>query len=101
LTVSITYTKMYYMKYTTTITSKGTITIAAPLRKALGFKAGQKVSLSLDKNQQVTISGGTSVADFEKLRSEITKKIPSHKKGLTGQALKDATAKAWVADYRE
>ncbi len=92
---------MYYMKYTTTITSKGTITIAAPLRKALGFKSGQKVSLSLDENQQVIISGGTSVADFEKLRDEITKKIPSHKKGLTGQALKDATAKAWVADYRE
>lgn len=92
---------MYYMKYSTTITSKGTITIAAPLRKALGFKPGQKVSLSLDKNQQVVISGGTSVADFEKLRNKITKKIPVHKKGLTGQALKEATAKARVADYRE
>lgn len=92
---------MYYMKYMTTITSKGTITIAAPLRKALGFKSGQRISLSLDKNRQVIISGGISVADFEALRNEITKKIPSHKKGLTGQALKEATAKAWVADYRE
>lgn len=89
------------MKYTTTITSKGTITIAAPLRKALGFKPGQKVSLTLDDNRQVVIGGGTSVADFEALRDEITKKIPNHKKGLTGQALKEAAAKAWVADYRE
>ena len=64
------------MKYTSTITSKGTITIAAPLRKALGFRPGQKVSLTLDKNHQVVIGGGTTVADFEKLRNEITKKIP-------------------------
>lgn len=92
---------MYYMKYTTTITSKGTITIAAPLRKALGFKPGQKVSLTLDKDRRVVIEGGTSVADFEKIRDEVTKKIPSHKKGLTGQALKEAAAKAWIADYRE
>jgi len=88
------------MKYTSTITSKGTITIAAPLRKALGLLPGQKVSLTLDNNRQVVISGGTTVDDFEKLRDEIIKKIPSHKKGLTGQALKEATAKAWVADYR-
>jgi bifunctional DNA-binding transcriptional regulator/antitoxin component of YhaV-PrlF toxin-antitoxin module len=89
------------MKYTSTITSKGTITIAAPLRKALGFTPGQKVSLTLGENRQVVITGGTTVADFEKLRDEITKKIPSHKKGLNGQALKEAAAKAWVADYNE
>lgn len=87
------------MKYTTTMTSKGTITIAAPLRRALGFKPGQKVSLTLDKDRQVIIGGGTTVADFEKLRDEIAKKIPSHKKGLTGQALKEAAAKAWTAEY--
>ncbi len=89
------------MKYTSTITSKGTITIAAPLRKTLGFKPGQRVSLTLNKNRQVVIGGGTTAADFEKIRDEITKKIPSHKKGLTGQALKEATAKAWVAEHRE
>lgn len=83
------------------MTSKGTITIAAPLRKALGFKPGQKVSLTLDKDRRVVIGGGIDVTDFEKLRDEITKKIPNHKKGLTGQALKDAAAKAWVADHSE
>ena len=70
------------MKYTSTITSKGTITIAAPLRKALGFSPGQKVSLTIDKDHRVVISGGTTVADFKKIRDEITKKIPNHKKGL-------------------
>jgi AbrB family looped-hinge helix DNA binding protein len=89
------------MKYKSTITSKGTITIAAPLRKALGFSPGQKVTLTVDNNRQVVISGGTTVADFERIRDEITRKIPSHKKGLTGQALKEAAAKAWVADYNE
>ena len=89
------------MKFTSTITSKGTITIAAPLRKALGFKPGQKVSLTLDQNRQVVIGGGTTVADFEKVRDDIIRKIPNHKKGLTGQALKEATAKAWVADFNE
>ena len=58
------------MKYTTTITNKGTITIAAPLRKALGFKPGQKVSLSLGKNQQVITSSATTIADFEALRDK-------------------------------
>ena len=85
------------MKYTTTMTSKGTITIAAPLRRALGFKPGQKVSLTLDRNRKVIIGGGTTMADFELLRNEITKKIPSHKKGLTGRALKEAAAKAWTS----
>lgn len=89
------------MKYTTTITSKGTITIAAPLRRALGFKPGQKVSLTINKSRHVVIGGGVNVAEFEKLRQKITKKIPNHKKGLTGQALKEATAKAWVEDYVE
>jgi len=89
------------MKYSTTITSKGTITIAAPLRKALGFKPGQRVHLTLGNNRQVIIDGGTNIAEFEALRDSITKKIPAHKKGLTGQVLKDAAARAWVADYSE
>ena len=89
------------MKYTSSITSKGTITIAAPLRKELGLKTGQKVSLTLDNNRQVIINTGTKVEEFENLRDEIVNKIPTHKKGLTDQALKQATAKAWVSKYNE
>lgn len=89
------------MKYTTTITSKGTITIAAPLRHALGLKQGQKVNLSLDENRQIIIDGGMDIEEFEKLRSRVTSKLPAHKKGLTGQALKEAAAKAWTLDHNE
>lgn len=88
---------MYYMKYTSKVTSKGTVTIAASLRKAGGFKPGQKVQMSLNKDNQIVIDAGSSIADFEKLRAQIAAKIPSHKKGLTGRALKEAAAKAWVA----
>ena len=92
---------MYYMKYTSTITSKGTITIAAPLRHALGYKPGQKVTLSLDNTHKIIISNGVSFADFEKIRNQLVTKVPDHKKGLTGRLLKDATAMAWTTKKSE
>ncbi len=89
------------MKYTTTVTSKGTVTIAAPLRKALGFKTGQKLSVSLNKNNQVVLDAGVSMQQFLATRTRITKKIPNHLKGLQGEALRQARADAWVTDYRD
>lgn len=91
---------MYYMQYETTITSKGTITIASPIRKALGLKTGQKVRLSIDKDKKVIIDSGTSFEDFEEVRARIVAKIPKEKLGLTGKALKKAIADAWVADHQ-
>jgi AbrB family looped-hinge helix DNA binding protein len=88
------------MKYETTITSKGTITIAAPLRKALGLKPGQKVNLSLNKENKVVIDPGTTLKEFEALRNEVLSKLPKRKKPLTGRALKDAIANAWVEQHR-
>ena len=88
------------MTYESTITSKGTITIASPIRKALGLKTGQKVRLSIDKDNKVIIDSGTSFEEFEAIRKEIVAKIPAHKKGLTGRALKEAIAKAWASDHK-
>jgi AbrB family looped-hinge helix DNA binding protein len=88
------------MRYETTITSKGTITIASPIRKALGLKAGQKVRLSIDKNRKVMIDPGTSFEDFEAVRERLVAKIPKEKLGLTGRALKAAIAEAWVEDHK-
>ncbi len=88
------------MTYESIITSKGTITIAAPLRKALGLKPGQKVKLYINQNKNVEIDAGTSFEEFEKVRERIVAKIPKEKKGLTGRELKEAIAKAWVADHR-
>ena len=89
------------MKFETTITSKGTITIAAPIRKALGLKAGQKVKLELDKkNHRILMDTGTTIEQIEVLRDEILRKLP-RRKPLTGKALKEAAAKAWVSGYKQ
>jgi len=83
------------MKYDTTITSKGTITIAAPIRKSLGLKTGQKVRLFVNKHKNVEIDAGISIEQFEKLRDEMLKKvkIPEHLKGLTVRELRELAAK--------
>lgn len=88
------------MRYESTITSKGTITIASPIRKALGLKAGQKVKLSINKDNKVIIDAGVTLEEFEATRKEIVRKIPKKKLGLTGRALKEAIAQAWVADHK-
>ena len=88
------------MRFESKITSKGTITIAAPLRKALGLKPGQTVKMELDeKNNRILMDTGVTIEQFEKIRDEILSKYPK-RKPLTGKALKEAIAKAWVADHR-
>ena len=87
------------MTYNTTVTSKGTVTIAAPLRKALGLKTGQKLTVALNKDNQIVLDAGTDMKTFEATRARITKKIPSHLKGLSGDSLRQAAAKAWVAGH--
>lgn len=85
------------MTYNTTVTSKGTITIAAPLRKAMGLRTGQKLTVTLNSNNQVVLDAGTDLKTFEATRASITKKIPSHLKGLVGDSLREASSKAWVS----
>ncbi|MGH9945950.1 MAG: hypothetical protein ACRD6X_01980 [Pyrinomonadaceae bacterium] len=82
------------MKYGTTITSKGTITIAAPIRKALGLKPGQKINMFINTRKNVELDTGISIEEFEKLRDEILKKvkIPEHLKGLTARELRNIWA---------
>ncbi len=87
------------MTYDTTVTSKGTITIAAPLRKALGIKAGQKLTLALNNDNQIVLDAGTDIKTFEATRARITKNIPNHLRGLSGDSLREATAKAWTAEH--
>ena len=88
------------MRFESKITSKGTITIAAPIRKALGLKPGQIVRLELDKkNNRVLMDTGVTIEQFEKIRDEILSKYPK-RKPLTGKALKEAIAKAWVSDHK-
>ena len=93
---------MYYMRYTTTVTSKGTITIAAPLRKALGIKPGQKLFINMTAdNKQLVVKAGTNMQAFQAKRAAITEKIPQHLKGLSGEELQKAAAKAWLSGYHD
>jgi bifunctional DNA-binding transcriptional regulator/antitoxin component of YhaV-PrlF toxin-antitoxin module len=88
------------MRYKTVMTSKGTITIAAPLRKALGLTPGQEISLELDAiSNRVVMETGVTIEEFEKVRDEILSRYP-RRKPLSGKELKDAIAKAWVSGHR-
>jgi AbrB family looped-hinge helix DNA binding protein len=89
------------MKYTTTVTSKGTVTIAAPLRKALGIKAGQTLSFDITSDNRLVLETGTDMKTFQAKRALITKKIPDHLKGLSVEELRKASSKAWLAGYND
>lgn len=53
------------MTYFTTVTSKGQVTLPAPLRKKLNIKSGQRVEVSLDNHNQAVIK---SIVDVEAVR---------------------------------
>lgn len=92
--------KMSYMNYRSTITSKGTITLAAPLRKALKMMPGQEVKQSLTKDNKIVIEPSTTIEDFEAVRAMLLSKIPKSKRGLSISALKKEIEKARIAEYR-
>jgi AbrB family looped-hinge helix DNA binding protein len=58
--------------YTTKITSQGTISLPAALRKKYGFEAGQTVTIT--DNGQLVIEKNT---DFETLHKENAKYLPA------------------------
>ena len=87
------------MKYETTITSKGTITIAAPLRKALGLRPGQKVRMELDKkNNRVLIETGFSLEQLEAIRDDVLSRHPGRPQGLSLKQMRDLANKKWLAE---
>jgi AbrB family looped-hinge helix DNA binding protein len=89
------------MKFESKMTSKGTITIAAPLRKALGLKPGQTVELELDeKDKRVFIDTGITPDEFEMARQRLVSKIPKRKLGMPNEALRQAIEKAKKAEAK-
>lgn len=87
------------MRYESTMTSKGTVTVPAALRKALRLEPGQKIGMELDKKSgRIVMDGGVTIEQLEKVRDEILSRLPK-RKPLTGRALKEAAAKAWVDGY--
>jgi bifunctional DNA-binding transcriptional regulator/antitoxin component of YhaV-PrlF toxin-antitoxin module len=89
------------MKYESTMTSKGTVTIAAPLRKALKLEPGQKIRMELDrKSGRIVMDGGVTIEHLEKIRDEILSKYPDRPKGLTIKAMRDMATKKWLSERK-
>lgn len=79
------------MLQTTTITSKGQVTIPAYFRQQLGLQVGQKVKFSLEKNkpQQLLIE---PIPNFEDLMGAFKTNKKYSKKKARQQIIKDIVA---------
>jgi len=81
------------------MTSKGTITITAPFRKALGLKPGQKVKLRLDRrNNSIVLGASKTLEQVEAMRDEILSRHPDRPKGLSLKQMRDRASKKWLAE---
>lgn len=91
---------MYYMKYETTVTSKGTITIAAAIREALGLKPGKKVRLSLMANRLILLEPAITVDEFIEYRDELLNEVPPTPR-LSESEVESLKAKAKSVEYKK
>lgn len=92
------------MTYTTTMTSKGQITVPAPIRKKLGLKPGASLSVDLKGNTAVV-----KVDDWQKNLAKLQARLTAHRKkhnipALTDeeldQAINDAAQQAAIERYQ-
>ena len=64
------------MMYSTTVTSKGQVTIPVEFRRRLGIKPGEIVNFKLAQNNQVVIEKN----DWQKGLAELHKEVAAHMK---------------------
>lgn len=62
------------MTYSTTMTSKGQITIPAKIRHNMGLKAGESVRFKIEKDNQVVIEKN----DWKQRLNELNKEVSAH-----------------------
>lgn len=86
------------MKYTSTITSKGTITLPAVYRRKLGLKQGQKIDIDL-KNETLTITKASDIKDIRDQNNKILQKN-GITKPPTQAEFKKAIAEGWLERYK-
>jgi len=65
--------------YKTTITSQGTISIPAVLRKKYGFVTGEK--LMIEDTGKIVVSKAPNFADMRKMNQKAIKKFVPYKSG--------------------
>ncbi len=78
------------MTYTTTMTSKGQITVPAPIRKKLGLESGASINIDLKGNTAIVTAN-----DWQKGLAEIRAEIAAH---LKAKDIKPPTSEA---DFRK
>jgi len=88
------------MGYSTTVTSKGTVTIPSSIRKRLGIQQGRQVQVSVSEDNKIVLDPGLTLEEFEVVRERLVASIPKEKLGLEGKALKKAIDEARIAAYR-
>lgn len=88
------------MKHTTTVTSKGTITIPSSIRKQFGIEQGRRIKVSVSSDNKIVLDPGITREQFEEARERLVASISPKKLGLSGRALKDAIDRARVEEYK-
>lgn len=79
------------MTYSTTMTSKGQITIPATIRRNMGLKAGESVRFKVEKDNQVVIEKNDWKQGLNNLSKEVSTHLAKHKiKPLSDEELDDA-----------
>ncbi len=79
------------MKYSTTVTQKGQITLSVKLRRSLGIHPGERLRVEL-KGTSAVITKDTYWEDVAAVRQRMATRLA--KKGLSGLSLEEVTKRA-------
>jgi antitoxin PrlF len=82
-------------EHLTVITRKGQITLPAEVRRAMGLRQGDRVTVILENNNQARVTAAGSVVD----RTAGVAK--TDQPALTAEQLRDAAEVAWAEDAAE
>ena len=85
MTIGITFDNVIPMTYSTTMTSKGQVTVPADIRRKLGLKPGESVRFKLVQNNRVVIEKN----DWKQRLDELHKKTAEHLKKHNIKPLSD------------
>jgi len=104
LTVCITFVRMVDMTYSTTLTSKGQMTLPAPFRKKLGLRPGEEVLVELRGNE-VVIQKNNWLENLRRIQEQNRAQMKKRGiKPLTDEeldnAINDAAEKAVAEKYQ-
>ena len=90
------------MTHSTTITSKGQVTIPVDIRRNLGLKTGESVRFKMSKNNQVILEKNDWKQGLAQLHKEVAAHLKKHEvKPLTDEELDDAINQAAQTETTE